>query len=458
MIRLQGVSYQYTNTMTPALQDVDLTVSEGEWLLLVGPSGGGKSTLLYLLNGLIPHILDGDVSGEIQVDGIVPKESSVRELSRQVGTVFQNPETQLFMLRVDEDVAFGCENLCFPPPETQRRVEHALDQLSLRDLRHQEVFSLSGGQKQRLAIAGALAMGCRTLLLDEPTSNLDEESRKSLLTALTELHQAGHTILMTEHRLDGLENLVDRVVTVDDGTVSANDDFPTQTLPARKTRPESEADDTPLVDMQEVTFAYEGRASVLENLSLRLAAGEIVALLGPNGCGKTTLLKLLCGLLRPRQGELEIVGKKRPKIADLIGQIGFLFQDPDEQLFADTVYDEIDFGPKNLGRTIDVEYYLKRLGLEHYRDSHPRSLSRGQRQRLAAATVLALRPKLILLDEPTTGLDQDAWIALMEFILEEAAPCGAGVVFSTHHAEVVELFADRVVTLTEGRIVDDRLH
>lgn len=177
MIQLQGVSYTYPDSACPSLQGIDLTVPDGEWLLLAGPSGGGKSTLLYVLNGLIPHVLGGEVRGDVEVNGLVPANVPVRELSRRVGTVFQNSEVQLFMLRVGEDVAFGCENLGLPPVETQSRVERAITQLSLTSLRNQEVSSLSGGQKQRLAIAGALAMGCRTLLLDEPTSDLDDGSR-----------------------------------------------------------------------------------------------------------------------------------------------------------------------------------------------------------------------------------------------------------------------------------------
>ena len=392
-----------------------------------------------------------------RVDGLVPESIPVRELSRQVGTVFQNPEAQLFMLRVSEDVAFGCENLGFPPLETQSRVEHVLTRLSLVPLRSQEVFNLSGGQKQRLAIAGALVMGCRTLLLDEPTSDLDDESRAELLAALRDLHRAGHTILMTEHRLEGLERLVDRVVTVDGGRISSNGTFPVEKPLSRPCHVERVARPTLLVDLRDVTFAYPGREPVLEDVSFRLRAGEVVALLGNNGSGKTTLLKLLCGLLRPKQGRVVIVGKENPLLSNLVEEVGFLFQNPDEQLFADTVVEEIAFGPHNLSRSVDAERYLERLGLSRYRDAHPRSLSRGERQRLAAATVLAMQPKLILLDEPTTGLDRDAWAALMEFVVEEAGNSGACVVFSTHHVEVVEAFASRVLTLSQGRVANDRL-
>jgi energy-coupling factor transport system ATP-binding protein len=457
MIQLQGVSYTYPGSASAALREIDLTVQDGEWLLLAGPSGGGKSTLLYLLNGLATHVLGGDIRGDVQVDGIVPANVSVRELSRRVGTVFQNAESQLFMLRVGEDVAFGCENLGFPPAETQSRVERVLEQLSLTSLRNQEVFNLSGGQKQRLAIAGALAMGCRTLLLDEPTSDLDEVSRTELLSALHDLHEAGHTILMAEHRLDGLEGLADRVVTMERGKITSNGAFLGQEPLCRRSPGRCASDSAPLVDFEDVTFAYPGRRPVLEHLSFRLGAGEVVALLGPNGSGKTTLLKMLCGLLPASRGHVVIAGREHFSVSDLVGAVGFLFQNPDEQLFADTVVEEIAFGPKNLSCPVEPHCYLERLGLSQYRDEHPRSLSRGERQRVAVASVLAMQPRLVLLDEPTTGLDQRSWAALMEVVVEEAEKSGACVVFSTHHAEVVEAFAGRVLRLSEGRIIHDRL-
>jgi energy-coupling factor transport system ATP-binding protein len=456
MIQWRGVSYTYPDAAAPTLREIDLTVSNGEWLLLAGPSGGGKSTLLYLLNGLIPHVLGGTLHGEVEVDGVAPKDVAVRELSRRVGTVFQNPETQLFMLRIDEDVAFGCENLGFSPSKTRRRVEDSLTRLSLTPLRDREVSSLSGGQKRRLAIAGALATGCQTLLLDEPTSDLDEQGRSELLAALAELHRDGHTIVMTEHRLDGLDKLVDRAVVVSEGRI-VSEGMPATPPAIRGAAVPTPTNSASLVDVQDATFAYPGREPAVKELSFHLQAGEFVALVGKNGSGKTTLLKMLCGLLRPHRGQVVIAGKSRPTVADLVGDVGFLFQNPDEQLFADTVFDEIAFGPKNLHRPVDVDRYLERLGLSQRRDAHPLSLSRGERQRLAAATALAIRPKLILLDEPTTGLDRDAWLALMQLVAEEARALDACVVFSTHHTEVVEAFAGRVLTISQGSISDDRL-
>ena len=445
MIHFQGVSYTYQDAPDPALQEIELSIRQGEWVLLAGPSGCGKSTLLHLINGLIPQVLGGELKGDIRVDGLDPTRTAIREVSRRVGTVFQNPELQLFMLRVEEDVAFGCENLGCSPEETQRRVDVALARLSLTAVRRREVFTLSGGQKQRLAIAGTLAVGTTILLLDEPTSDLDESSRTELLDALSELHRQGHTILMTEHRFAGLEGLVDRVITMDDGRILSNGTFPAVCSVAKRNHVPRSQNAEVLVQADNIEYAYAGRQPVLQEVSFGLRAGEVVALTGPNGSGKTTLLKVLCGLLRPQRGRLQVAGIQRPSLRNVVGKVGFLFQNPDEQIFTDRVADEITFGPRNLGRTIDIDYYLDRTKLTRYRDAHPRTLSRGERQRLAAAAVLAMQPSVILLDEPTTGLDQSAWVALMELFVEEAARSRACILFSTHHVEAADAFASRIL-------------
>ena len=228
MIQLQGVSYTYPDSACPALQGIDLTVPDGEWLLMAGPSGGGKSTLLYLLNGLVPHILGGEVRGDVEVNGLVPANVPVRELSRQVGTVFQNPETQLFMLRVGEDVAFGCENLGLPPWRHKAEWSERARRFPSRSLRNQEVFTLSGGQKQRLAIAGALAMGCRTLLLDEPTSDLDERAVRICLRSCAICTKQGTRSSWLSIAWKAWRGLVDRVVTIHDGRIISNGTFPAE--------------------------------------------------------------------------------------------------------------------------------------------------------------------------------------------------------------------------------------
>jgi energy-coupling factor transporter ATP-binding protein EcfA2 len=456
MIQLRGVAYTYPEAPQPALKQIDLTVNDGEWVLLAGPSGCGKSTLLHLLNGLIPHAVGGHLTGEVRIDEMMPARTPIAEISRRVGTVFQNPELQLFMLRAEDDVAFGCENLSFAPEETQRRVDRELARMSLTDIRRQEVSTLSGGQKRRLAIAGALATGTRILLLDEPTSDLDQSSRERLLQTLRGLHQDGFTIVMTEHRFDGLEGLVDRTIVMKEGTIVSNGSVPCVS-PLLRTSVPGDPSAEVLVEADGVEFAYPGRPPVLRDVSLRLRAGEVVALTGPNGCGKTTLLKLLCGLLKCSTGRLRVVGVRQPALRNLAGKVGFLFQNPDEQIFTDRVADEILFGPRNFGREIDLQYFLRRTGLSKCENVHPRSLSRGGRQRLAAAAVMAMRPQVVLLDEPTTGLDQTAWVALMELIVEEARRCGACVLFATHHDEAATAFASRTMGIERGRLVNECL-
>jgi energy-coupling factor transporter ATP-binding protein EcfA2 len=457
MIDLRQVSYTYPGSRAPVLQEINFSVADGECVALAGPSGCGKSTLLYLLNGLIPHALGGELSGEVRVAGMIPAATSLREISRRVATVFQNPEVQLFMPRVAEDIAFGCENLRLPPAETRRRVERALAQLSLIDLRDREVPKLSGGETKRVAIAGTLAMGSRLLLLDEPTSDLDAGGQAELLAALQDLRRAGHTIVISEHRLQGLAGLLDRVVLLDGGRIVSDGPFPPPTLVPRNLNGGPHRATAPLVDLQNVSFSYAQGECAIRDMSFSVSRGEVVALLGPNGAGKTTLLKLLCGLLRPTVGDVAVEGRRNPGLSELVGRIGYLFQNPDEQLFAASVSDEIAFGPANLGRDVDPIPHLERFGLERYRDAHPLTLSRGERQRLAAAAVLATEPDVLLLDEPTTGLDQRAWSQLMDIVIGQAVQRNAGVVFSTHHREVADAFAHRAVALAEGRIVDDRV-
>ena len=372
MIQLRGVTFTYEDAPAPTLRDIDLTVRDGEWLLLAGPSGCGKSTLLHAINGLIPHVIAGQLTGEILVDGRIPSKTPIEQLSRYVGTVFQNPELQLFMLRVEDDVAFGCENLGYSPQETWRRTNWALDNLSLAAHRHQTVATLSGGQKQRLAVAGLLAMGSQILLLDEPTSDLDESGCDELLRTLKQLHRQGHTIILCEHRWDRLHGLVDRVVTMDEGAVILDGPFP-KADPLPPSHPVTRGRDTePLVKAHGIGFTYPNRDRLLEDVTFDLRAGEVVALTGDNGAGKTTLLKLLCGLLRPDRGALCVTGVRQPRTRELVGKVGFLFQNPDEQIFTDRVADEIAFGPKQLGREVDVNHYLARTGLLRFYTAHPR--------------------------------------------------------------------------------------
>jgi len=454
MVSLKGVVCTYPGEPEPCLQGLDLEAAEGECVLLTGPSGSGKSTAIHLLNGLFAQVLGGRVEGQAEIEGLCPVTTPMRELSRRVGTVFQNPGVQIFMPTVEDDVAFGCENLGLAPSDTRERRQAAMEAMGLAALARREVTTLSGGERQRLAIAGALAAGCRTLLLDEPLSDLDEAGRSEVVAALGGLRARGHTILLTEHRRDVLRGLADREVRIEGGRLaqpSADDDPLARRWPRRRRDGAGVA-----VEARDCAFSRPGMGRVLSGVDLCLRRGEVVALVGPNGSGKSTLLWALCGLLQPGLGTLEVLGVPRPRLRDLVGRVGLLLQNPDEQVLADSLGDEIAFGPRHLGLRVDVPAELAAVGLGYPPNRHPLSLSRGERQRLAAAAVLASSPELVLLDEPTSGLDRAAWMALMDRVVAATERQGATVVYATHEHEVVAAYADRVVELAGGRVTGDR--
>jgi energy-coupling factor transporter ATP-binding protein EcfA2 len=452
-VRVRQLGYAYAAESAPVLDDIDLDVVPGELVALVGRSGCGKSSLLYSLNGLIPQALGGQRTGSVDVLGIDPGHTRLADVSRRVGIVFQNPAAQLFRLTVEDDVAFGCENLGMAPAETAARVDEAVERMGLSALRRRPVHQLSGGQQQRLALAGVLAMGCRVLLLDEPSSDLDDEGREALWRVLADLRVTGHSVVIAEHRLNGGRALADRVVALEEGR---RVDPPQPAPPPQRRREAFRADGAAVVELADVSCGYPRCAPILAGLSLSVRRGERVAVCGPNGSGKTTLLKLLAGLLPVSAGRAVVCGLEAPRPSCLAGRVGLLCQNPDEQLLADTVEQELAFGPRQMGRRFDPGPLLERLGLAKYRGASPFALSRGERQRLALGGLLAMRPELLLLDEPTSGLDQESWVALLDLVAEQAAADGTAVVFTTHHREAIDAFADRVLTLPRGELGDAR--
>jgi energy-coupling factor transporter ATP-binding protein EcfA2 len=452
MIEVSNLTYAYRDAAEPALTDVHLSVARGTVTLIVGATGSGKSTLLYSLNGLIPHVFGGKFSGSVRVDGLSPQETPIRELSKTVGTVFQNPDTQIFMLRVEDDVAFGCENLMLPLEEIVSRRDDALKSMGLWEARRKETFKLSGGQKQRLAIAAIYAMGPQVFLFDEPMADLDLQGRRAFIEILKTLKAQGKTILVAEHQYEDLLPLADRVVTLEKGGV----------VPGRRVPPSigaspggMEASRVRVMELQGVGFAYETGRPVLQDIHMTVQQGEMIALCGPNGSGKSSLLKVLAGILKPQAGQVTVLNHVAPDLEALIGRVGFLFQNPDEQLFADSVAAEVAFGPGQLGRVVDASAWLNTAGFDPLKERHPQTLSHGQRRLLAVVAVLAMEPEILILDEPTTGLDDANWRRLME-VLRASAARGKSVVFTTHHPRAGD-WADRVLVMKEGRMVSDAL-
>lgn len=512
MIRIRDLTFHYGDASKPALQDVNLEIEDGEFVLVTGPSGCGKSSLCRCLNGLIPHFYGGRIAGELRVQGLDVMESTTKELATRVGMVFQDPENQVVAMDAEREIAFGLENLAFTKDVMAKRVEESLDTLGISAIRHRQVHELSGGEKQKVVIASVLALHPDILVLDEPTSELDPKGAEEVLSIVQRLNdELGITVILVEQRLDRVVHLVDRMIVLDEGRIVADgnaravvangdiakigvgvppivrmvqrlrsDGFNVDGVPLtvkegrsilkdifkgakESTLPQAESANNakPVVEMDKLWHTYPEGITALKNVSLSICQGEFVAIMGRNASGKTTLVKHINGLLKPTKGKVRVTGidTQRATIAQLAKMVGFVFQNPNDHLFADTVEEEIAFILKNLG--VDraeiaarVDEMLEMFELKEYRRHYPRSLSGGERQRVAIASVLVARPKVLILDEPTRGMEYKLKSELMRFLRTYKANGGA-VVLVTHDVETVAEYADRVVLLSEGRIVVD---
>lgn len=476
-IRARGWGWRHAARSAWALRDLDLAVGPGERVLLLGPSGSGKSTLLAALAGVLGGDDEGDAEGELTVDGREP-----RAARGAAGLVLQDPDSQVIMSRVGDDVAFGCENLGVPRDETWSRVREALDLVGLAVPLEHPTESLSGGQKQRLALAGALAMRPGLLLLDEPTANIDPDGVTEVRDAVAAvLARTGATAVIVEHRVEAWLDVVDRVIVLGvDGTLVA-DGAPRAVLAergeslaaagvwvpgrepgiARRHGP----DDRPvLLTGEALTLArVAGRplaSTVTAPLEVRVDGGELLAVTGRNGSGKTTLALTLGGLIAPAAGSVLAAAALadgadpqpiRWRSRQLLTRIGSVFQTPEQQFLAATVRDELAIGPRALRLAPSevssrVDELLVRLGLESLAAANPFTLSGGQQRRLTVGAVLATRPRVLVLDEPTFGQDARTWAALVD-LLEEVRSRGAAVVAATHDRRFVEAVGTRELTL-----------
>lgn len=505
-LRLEGVRFTYRRGTRPALDGVDLEVGPGEWVGVLGCSGAGKSTLALLPSGLIPRYHSGTLEGRILLDGEDRTGRSVASTAARVGLVMEDFEAQLFQGRVDLEVAFGPESLGLPRPEIGRRLEQSLATVGLEGLEDRSPQGLSGGQRQRLALAAALAAEPALLVLDEPWSDLDPQGMRRLFEGLRRRGCAG---LITGTDLGHLEG-VDRLVLLHEGrvlaqgppaAVLAQDALlqqagvplpPLADLFRRLGRPErpfqaeeaerlwsaplrsdaaehlreqdrqaQEALGVAVLEARGLSFRYPGGPPVLDRVDLSLRRGEVVALLGHNGSGKTTLARHFVGLLQPEAGSVILHGREASGLPPhrMGAEVGYIFQNPDHQIFAETVAEEVAFGPRNLGctpaeiaeRSAEA---LATVGLAGREQEDPFSLSRGDRQRLAVASALAARPGILVFDEPTTGLDAASLEPMMALVRRLAAE-GRAVLFITHSMEVAARHAGRILLLQAGRVLRD---
>ena len=530
MIRLEQLTYTYPGAASPALNNISLDLPDGQLILLIGPSGAGKSTLLRCLNGLTPHFSGGALRGNVRVEGLDPVAATPRVLSRHVGFVFQDPEAQFVTDRVEDEIAFALENAAMPPQAMRVRVEETLELLDLTPLRDRPLKQLSGGERQRVAIAAALALRPSILVLDEPTSQLDPKSAEDVLNALVRLnHDLGLTVILAEHRLERVLPYVDSIIYLpDDGSPIIFDDARSvmqqvelapplvtvgkalgwQPLPLtikeglRFSRPwltEQRARaglaprhrrhfahaGAPYLHAHNVKVRYGGQ-EVLRGVDLEVWPGEIVVLMGRNGAGKTTLLRSLVGLLRPHSGDISVDGKPNAgrDVADICRQVGYLPQDPNTLLFAESVGEELAVTLRNHGVEIGdwrleiegegetgrqgdketrqspisqslnlpISNLLHRLNLLDKATAYPRDLSVGERQRVALAAVTVTRPGALLLDEPTRGLDY-ATKRELERLLHGWRDDGMAILVVTHDVELAAAIADRVILMSQGEII-----
>ena len=505
LFEVENLSYHYPDEDSPALEDVNTVIQEGEFILLTGGSGSGKSSLLRAMAGLLADFHGGQMRGNIVYGGKDLRQWDRRELSREIGIVFQDPELQMLTTRVEREIAFGLENLGLAPAEMRRRVAESLSFFNLLPLRTASTQQLSGGQKQMTVLASVLAMHPQVLLLDEPTSQLDPVFAQDLLGLIHRLNvEFGMTVVLVEQRVDRCFHLADRVLFMEKSRL-VTDTAPRelarhvdprhapflppvtrvfarclpQTLPlsvkegrdllrehacpkTEKGQPGSaqeEAGGETVLRAQRVSFAYPGQDEfTLKGVDLSVQAGGISALLGDTGAGKSTLLKTLIGVVKPQKGGVYLGGESVASwtVQRIAQDVGYLSQNPNDYLFHDTVEEEVHFGCRIRGSENErwPQRLMGMLSLEEMAQINPRDLSGGERQRVALAAVLATNPAVLLLDEPTRGLDNLLKQRLGD-ILAELSRQGKAILVVTHDVEFAAELASRVLIMADGEIIAD---
>ncbi len=505
-VSIEDLTFAYKGQEIPALCSVAGDLEAGSLVALLGHAGAGKSTLCASLNGIVPHFFRGKYQGRVTVKGLEVARRKVSEISRTVGLVLQDFEPQLFSTNVELEMAFGPENLCLERAEIERRIRQTLPFLGLEDLRGREPATLSGGQKQRLAISSVLTMGPDVLVMDEPTTDLDPEAREEVNSIGRRLREEGRTLLIADYDPDAAEK-ADRIWLMSAGRMIDQGkpaeiltnpaalkscgvrvpailelfqkmDWPGKPFTADQAKTLIEQNGLGrrrkfqagaavqgqsggfVLETHDLGYTYPThRVQALRGIHLQVREGEFLALLGQNGSGKTTLAKHFNALLKPSSGRVLLKGRPLPKYTpkEISRIVGYVFQNPDHQIFCNTVYEEVALGLKCQGETAGiiktrVEEALQTVGLGGYELEVPFALTKGERQRVAAASVLAVRPEILILDEPTTGLDESNQRSFMN-TLKELNRRGHTIVIITHSMDVAAEYADRVVVMKGGAIL-----
>lgn len=514
MISFKNFSFKYNNVVDKTLKNIDLTINKGEKVLIVGPSGSGKSTLSHCINGLIPFSYNGEIEGELIIDNIKPYEESLSDVSKKVGTILQDQDSQFIGLSVGEDVAFNFENNAMPLNEMKVKVIDALELVNMVDFINHSPYELSGGQKQRVSLAGVLGSDAEVLLFDEPLANLDPASGKEIMQLINDIHEkTNKTIIIVEHRIeDVLEQPFDKVIVVNKGEVQGfgtpdeilksdllknnglreplyleamklagcdisqsenlkdlnniderNKEVLKNWFNNETSNKDSIIKEEKILEVKNLAFSHDGIKNTINDVSFHLNKGEILAVLGNNGAGKSTLCRLITGILKPQKGSIFLNNQciDSWSIKQKGSAIGYVMQNPNQMISQHMIKDEIALGLKcrNYSKEeIDkkVEEVLKICGLYPYRNWPVSALSYGQKKRVTIASILAINPEVIILDEPTAGQDYKHYTEFMEFIKELSAQ-GISIILITHDMQLTLEYCHRAVVLSGGeKIADDK--
>lgn len=507
VLALENLTYSYPDESRPTLDQINLSIQEGEFVLIVGGSGSGKSSLVRAMTGLIPDFYGGSIEGRIILDSEDLNRMDKARVARKIGMVFQDPESQLVMTNVEQELAFGMENMGLSAELMKRRIMEVSSALSLQPFLHNDISSLSGGLKQKVILASILAMQPEILILDEPTSQLDPVAGEEILAIIRRLNEEnGLTVILIEQRLERCFHLADRILFMEQGRIvhdsvnrqeaarwaavhnnpfippvarlfakAGSAEIPMTVKEGRKLlktsslsqeegfKKETSEGDTPpakpseiLLDVEKLWFSYNDGTEVLKNINLTIHPADFLVIMGENAAGKTTLLKNLRGLLHPSRGKIKLADQDMSSfpVEALAGTIGYLAQNPNDYLFQPTVREEIIFTRHNLGlkNCNRADELLEKLALTSHAEANPRDLSTGERQRAALAAILAAEPKLILLDEPTRGLDYEMKACLGK-LLQRLQQEGQAIIVVTHDMEFAAEYAPEIVLMSQGQII-----
>lgn len=492
---IDNLTFKYKTRPELALDNVSLELKQGELLLIAGSSGCGKTTLARCINGLIPRSYRGERSGKVLLYGREVSDMAIPEMAQVVGTLLQDPERQIVASNVFNEIAFGPENLGMPRDEIITRVDQVLKRLRLEYLRDRETFNLSGGEKQKVALAGVLTMNPSILLLDEPLASLDPASAHEALEVFRSLADEGKTVILVEHRVeDAIDAKPDRMLYMEEGRIKylggikelpKEIDHTKVKLPApwvvqrvqaldqpqpSAPKPQVEGKGEPLVVFEDVSFQYDADLPlILSGVNLTIHSGDLIAVLGPNGAGKSTLVKHAIGLLKPTQGRVLVEGQDTRKlsVAQIARSLGYVFQSPTHMLYAPTVTEELEFGPKNL--EFDplliprfVEESISTVNLKGFEEYPPLGLSFGQQKRTTIAAVLAMRSKILIMDEPTAGQDFANYTRFMNTLCDSSENTQSiltsnfsATIFITHDLDLAVTYANRVLLFGDKHIIAD---